>query len=156
MRSSKPVLLVEDDDVDAMTITRAVDGHKFAGPLIRVTNGEEALKYLRSAGNEKPCLIFLDMNMPRMNGAEFLKIIKADQMLKKLPIVVLTTSVEKRDIADSFDSGVAGYIVKPVEYEQFVQTLKTIDLYWTLSELPNGRWQRYGKRETSNPIGRGR
>jgi CheY-like chemotaxis protein len=150
------MLLVEDDDVDAMTITRAVEDLKVTGALTRVTNGEEALEYLRSPGNEKPCLIFLDMNMPRMNGAEFLKIVKSDEMLKKIPVVVLTTSNEKRDIADSFDSGVAGYIVKPVEYEQFVQTLKTIDLYWTLSELPNGRWQRYGKDKTPNPAGRGR
>jgi len=145
--------LVEDDDVDAMTITRAVDGHKFAGPLVRVTNGEEALKYLRNGGNEKPCIIFLDLNMPKMNGAEFLKVVKADQVLKKIPIVVLTTSDEKRDIADSFDSGVAGYILKPVDYEQFVQTLKTIDLYWTLSELPNGRWERYGRDKTPNSVG---
>jgi CheY-like chemotaxis protein len=140
MRSSKPVLLVEDDDVDAMTITRAVDDLEIAGPLARVTDGEEALKYLRSRGNEKPCIIFLDLNMPRMNGAEFLKVVKADDTLKRVPIIVLTASKEQCDIVSSFDLCVAGYIVKPVDYERFVQALKTIDLYWTLSELPNGRW----------------
>lgn len=140
MRSAKPVLLVEDDDVDAMTITRAVDDLEIAGPLTRVSNGEEALKYLRSGGNEKPCIIFLDLNMPRMNGAEFLKVVKADDTLKRIPIIVLTTSKEQCDIVGSFDLCVAGYIVKPVDYERFVQALKTIDLYWTLSELPNGRW----------------
>jgi CheY-like chemotaxis protein len=140
MRSSKPVLLVEDDDVDAMTITRAVNDLEIAGPLTRVTNGEEALKYLRSRGNEKPCIIFLDLNMPRMNGTEFLKVVKADDTLKRVPIIVLTASKEQCDIVGSFDLCVAGYIVKPVDYERFVQALKTIDLYWTLSELPNGRW----------------
>ncbi len=140
MRSAKPVLLVEDDDVDAMTITRAVDDLEIAGPLTRVTNGEEALKHLRSRGNDKPCIIFLDLNMPRMNGAEFLKVVKADDTLKRIPIIVLTTSKEQCDIVGSFDLCVAGYIVKPVDYERFVQALKTIDLYWTLSELPNGRW----------------
>jgi CheY-like chemotaxis protein len=132
--------LVEDDDVDAMTITRAVDDLEIAGPLTRVTNGEEALKHLRKQDNEKPCIIFLDMNMPRMNGAEFLKVVKADDTLKKIPIIVLTASKEQCDIVGSFDLCVAGYIVKPVDYERFVQALKTIDLYWTLSELPNGRW----------------
>ena len=140
MRTSKPVLLVEDDDVDAMTITRAVEDLKVAGPLARVTDGEEALKHLREQDNEKPCIIFLDLNMPRMNGAEFLKVVKADDTLKKIPIIVLTTSKEQCDIVGSFDLCVAGYIVKPVDYERFVQALKTIDLYWTLSELPNGRW----------------
>lgn len=140
MRSSKPVLLVEDDDVDAMTITRAVDDLEIAGPLTRVTNGEEALKHLRSQGNDKPCIIFLDLNMPRMNGAEFLKVVKADDTLKKIPIIVLTASKEQCDIVGSFNLCVAGYIVKPVDYERFVQALKTTDLYWTLSELPTGRW----------------
>lgn len=140
MRSSKPVLLVEDDDVDAMTITRAVDDLEIAGALTRVTDGEEALKHLRSQDNDKPCIIFLDLNMPRMNGAEFLKVVKADDTLKRVPIIVLTASKEQCDIVGSFDLCVAGYIVKPVDYERFVQALKTIDLYWTLSELPNGRW----------------
>jgi CheY-like chemotaxis protein len=140
MRTSKPVLLVEDDDVDAMMVRKAVDELEIAGPLTRVTNGEEALKYLRSRGNEKPCIIFLDLNMPRMNGAEFLKVVKADDTLKRVPIIVLTASKEQCDIVSSFDLCVAGYIVKPVDYERFVQALKTIDLYWTLSELPNGRW----------------
>jgi CheY-like chemotaxis protein len=132
--------LVEDDDVDAMTVTRAVDDLEIAGPLARVTDGEEALKHLRNQDNERPCIIFLDLNMPKMNGTEFLKVVKADDTLKRIPIIVLTTSKEQCDIVSSFDLCVAGYIVKPVDYERFVQALKTIDLYWTLSELPNGRW----------------
>jgi len=133
------VLLVEDDDVDAMTIRRAISDLEIAGALIRVSNGEEALAYLRGEGNEKPCIILLDLNMPRMNGIEFLEVVKADAALKRIPIIVLTTSKEQCDIVRSFDFCVAGYIVKPVDYERFVQVLKTIDLYWTLSELPNGK-----------------
>jgi len=140
MRTSKPVLLVEDDDVDAMMVRKAVDNLEIAGPLIRVSNGEEALKHLRNQDNERPCIIFLDLNMPRMNGTEFLKVVKADDALRNIPIIVLTTSKEQCDIVGSFDLCVAGYMVKPVDYERFVQALKTIDLYWTLSELPNGRW----------------
>jgi CheY-like chemotaxis protein len=120
MRSSKPVLLVEDDDVDAMTVTRAVDDLEIAGPLARVTDGEEALKHLRNQDNERPCIIFLDLNMPKMNGTEFLKVVKADDTLKRIPIIVLTTSKEQCDIVSSFDLCVAGYIVKPVDYERFV------------------------------------
>lgn len=152
MRRSKPVLLVEDDDVDAMTITKVVDDLEVAGPLTRVTNGEEALAYLSDQNNEKPCLILLDLNMPKMNGAEFLKVIKADNALKKIPTVVLTTSNEKRDIAASFDLCVAGYIVKPLDYQSLVQALRTITLYWTLSELPNGRRWSYGASKTANPV----
>ena len=76
--------------------------------------------------------------MPKMNGTEFLKIVKTDEALKKIPVVVLTTSSEEEDIVESFKFGVAGYIVKPVDYKKFVEAIRTIDLYWTLSELPDG------------------
>jgi DNA-binding NarL/FixJ family response regulator len=75
--------------------------------------------------------------MPKMNGIEFLKIVKADQMLKKIPIVVFTTSAEEQDIAESFKRGAAGYMVKSVDYEKFVEIVRAIDVYWSLSELPN-------------------
>ncbi len=75
--------------------------------------------------------------MPRMNGIEFLEIAKSDDDLKKIPIVVLTTSKEEQDKVDSFNLGVAGYMIKPVDYLKFVEVIKTIDLYWSLSELPD-------------------
>ncbi len=136
MKSSKPVLLVEDDSVDAMTVKRAFKELKILNPLVNKTNGEEALEYLRDTANERPCIILLDLNMPKMNGIEFLKIAKADEELKKIPVVVLTTSKEERDIVESFKLSVAGYIIKPVDYRKFVEAIRTIDLYWTLSELP--------------------
>ncbi len=138
MRNSKPILLVEDDNIDAMTVERVLKDLKVTNPLVRSNNGEEALDYLRNDGKQKPCLVLLDLNMPKMNGIEFLKIAKADDELKKIPVVVLTTSDEQRDIVESFNLSVAGYMLKSVDYKKFVDTIKMIDLYWTLSELPNG------------------
>jgi CheY-like chemotaxis protein len=138
MRNLKPVLLVEDDSVDAMTVKRAFKDLRVMNPLTHRINGEEALEYLRDKSSEEPCVILLDLNMPKMNGIEFLKVVKADDVLKRIPVIVLTTSKEECDIMDSFKLSVAGYIVKPVNYTKFVETIRTIDLYWTLSELPNG------------------
>jgi len=137
MRDSRPVLLVEDDTVDAMTVRRAFRDLKVTNPLVHALNGEEALARLQEGTGEKPCLILLDLNMPKMNGIEFLGIIKADAGLKKIPVVVLTTSSEERDVVESFRLSVAGYIIKPVDYRNFVATVRTIDLYWTLSEIPD-------------------
>jgi CheY-like chemotaxis protein len=136
MRSLKPILLVEDDDVDAMTVKRALEELKVCNNLVHVTNGEEALEYLNSNGNKAPCVVLLDLNMPKMNGIEFLKIAKADEELKKIPIVVLTTSKSEQDKVESFDLSVAGYVIKPTDYAKFVDAMKTVDIYWTLSELP--------------------
>lgn len=136
MRSKKPVLLVEDDQIDVMAIKRAFKVIKITNRLNVANNGEEALAYLRNSENEKPCIILLDLNMPKMNGIEFLTIAKQDELLRKIPVVVLTTSREDQDKADSFNLGISGYMVKPVDYKRFVEVVKTIDLYWTLSELP--------------------
>jgi CheY-like chemotaxis protein len=136
MRNFKPILLVDDDDVDAIITQRAVNDLKITNELIRKVDGEDAIEYLKDENNCKPCVILLDLNMPRMNGFEFLKVIKADPMLKTIPVVVLTTSDVDQNILDSFNLGVAGYIVKPVDYKQFVEAMKTINMYWTLSQLP--------------------
>jgi len=133
----KPILLVEDDTVDAMTVKRALEDIKVTNGLPHVANGEEALEYLRGGGNKKPCIILLDLNMPKMSGIEFLKIVKEDEELKKIPVVVLTTSQDEQDKIESFKLSVAGYIVKPADYKKFVEVVMTIKLYWTLSELPN-------------------
>jgi len=138
MRNSKPILLVEDDRVDVMTIERALKDLKVTNPLTHSADGEEALEYLRSEGNKGPCVILLDLNTPKMNGFEFLKVVKADDALKKIPVIVLTASKDEQDIVESFKLGVGGYMVKSVDYKKFMETIRTIDLYWTLSELPNG------------------
>lgn len=136
MRNSKPILLVEDDNVDVLTVERALKDSKVPNPLVSTGDGEEALGYLRSQRNKKPCVVLLDLNMPKMGGIEFLKIVKKDNSLRKIPVVVLTTSSAKPDITKSFELGVAGYMVKSVDYGKFVETIRTIDRYWTSSELP--------------------
>jgi len=136
MKRPKPILLVEDDNIDAMTVRRALKDLKVTNELIRVGDGEKALEYLRDKTTQNPCLILLDLNMPKMNGIEFLKIAKADEDLKKIPVVVLTTSDEQRDIVESFELSVAGYMVKSADYSNFVETIRVINLYWTLSEMP--------------------
>jgi len=132
----KPILLVDDDAIDTMTVKRAFKEIHVVNDLVCTGNGKEALDYLRNEGNERPCIILLDLNMPKMNGVEFLRIAKQDEVLKIIPVVVLTTSKEDQDKVDSFRLGVAGYMIKPVDYRKFVEVMRTIDVYWTLSELP--------------------
>jgi len=143
MRNNVPILLVEDDQVDVMTVQRAFKRNNIADPLFVVSNGQEALDYLRHQGAyaeaekyPRPGIILLDLNMPVMNGIEFLRVVKVDDELKKIPVIVLTTSKEENDRVESFNLSVAGYIIKPVEFEKFVEAVRVLNLYWTLSELP--------------------
>jgi CheY-like chemotaxis protein len=134
--TNRPILLVEDDQVDKMTVVRALKEIHVTNPLVHRENGEEAIHYLQDPASEKPCIILLDLNMPIMNGLEFLKAVKNDDKLKCIPIVILTTSEEQQDKINSFDLGVAGYMAKPVDYRQFVEVMRSIDAYWTISEMP--------------------
>ncbi len=136
MTQRRSILLVEDDRVDVMTVKRALKELKITNPLYVKSNGEEALNYLRNKDNQQPAIILLDLNMPRMNGIEFLEVVKQDNHLKKIPVIVLTTSKEEQDRVKSFNLSVAGYMLKPVDYTQFVEVIRTIHLYWMLSELP--------------------
>ena len=134
--SNKPILLVEDDQVDIMTVNRALKEIHVTNPVVSKENGEDALHYLQDPEGEKPCIILLDLNMPIMNGIEFLQVVKHDNLLKRIPVVVLTTSEEQQDKVNSFNLGVAGYMAKPVDYRQFVEVMRSIDAYWTISEMP--------------------
>ena len=141
MKEKFNILLVEDDDIDTENVIRAFKKNKMSNPIYTVENGEEAIAFLQNQGrfsdpekSPRPGIILLDINMPIMNGIEFLRIVKADDDLKSIPVVVLTTSREESDRVESFKLSVAGYIVKPVEFEDFVYAVKTIDVYWTLSE----------------------
>lgn len=136
MLDNRTILLVEDDQVDAMTVRRAMKVIKLTNPLEVTEDGEQALAHLKEPGQQLPGLILLDLNMPRMGGIEFLKIVKRDAILKRIPVVVLTTSSEERDRIDAYNLGVAGYIVKPVDYLKFVEAVRVIDMYWTLCESP--------------------
>lgn len=138
MKNSKlTILLVEDDKIDVITIKRALKELKILNPVVVCENGLEALNYLENSENQMPGIILLDLNMPKMNGIEFLEHRNNIKNLKLIPTVVLTTSKDEQNKVESFNLGVAGYMIKPVDYMQFVDVIKTIDLYWTLSELPN-------------------
>ena len=136
MKTDETILLVEDDVVDAMTVKRALKDLNVTNTLVIQGNGEEALAYLRDENNQKPCIIISDLNMPKMNGIELLRALKQDGQLRRIPAVVLTTSKGEQDRFETFDLSVAGYMIKPVEYPQFVEVVRNINLYWTLSELP--------------------
>lgn len=136
MRYYKPILLVEDDEVDQMTVERALTDLNEHTRLVPTRDGTEALMYLRNQANRKPCLILLDWNMPKMNGQEFLTIIKADDKLRKIPVVIHSTSNMREDINKSFELGAAGYMVKSQDYEKSKNTIRAIGKYWTLCEQP--------------------
>ncbi|MEL6256751.1 MAG: response regulator [Bacteroidota bacterium] len=133
--SNKPILLLEDDLVDVMTFKRAVRDLAVKNELIIKGNGVEGLEFLAGAA-EIPCMILLDLNMPKMNGLEFLEEIKKNLQFRHIPVIILTTSKEQTDRMQSFQLSVAGYMVKPVNYQNFITMLDTIHQYWSLSEYP--------------------
>ena len=131
------ILLVEDDEVDVMNVRRAFERNNVSNPLYVAGNGLEALDMLR--GNEIPKerrLILLDLNMPKMNGIEFLQALRADPELQSLPVVVLTTSNDDQDKIDAYNLNVAGYLLKPVTFSNFCERMATLNKYWTLVEMP--------------------
>ena len=134
---NRPILLVEDDEVDRMTVKRAMRKLKIGNALHFAENGEDALMYLNSNLDNLPCIILLDINMPRMNGIEFLSIIKQKPVFRKIPVIILTTSEEAQDRANAFDLSAAGYIVKPVNFELFLEVMDSIRKYWSISKFPD-------------------
>ena len=137
MEKSLNILLVEDDQVDVMNVKRAFERNKIANPLFVAGDGIEGLKLLRSGKIPRERrLILLDLNMPRMNGIEFLRELRADAELHLTPVVVLTTSDDERDKINAYDLNVAGYLLKPVTFVNFVEAMAALNKYWTLVELP--------------------
>lgn len=131
------ILLVEDDHVDVMNVQRAFKRNNIANPLYVAGNGIEALELLRSGAIPKTNrLVLLDLNMPKMNGIEFLRALRADEDLSITSVVVLTTSNEDRDKIEAYKLNVAGYLLKPVTFTSFVDLMATLNKYWTLVEMP--------------------
>lgn len=131
------ILLVEDDDVDVMNVRRAFDKNRIANPLFVAGDGIEALEQLRSGRvPSERRLILLDLNMPRMNGIEFLRELRNDPALRLSTVVVLTTSGDERDKIDAYNLNVAGYLLKPVTFSNFCDVMATLNKYWTLVEMP--------------------
>jgi len=135
------ILLVEDDEVDIMNVQRAFKKNNILNPLFYAFNGLEALEMLRGRDGRPSVipsyrrLILLDLNMPKMGGIEFLKQLRVDPILQSIPVVILTTSDQDCDRVDAYKLNVAGYILKPVTFANFVEMVDTLNRYWTFSEI---------------------
>ena len=141
--TNKAILLVEDNDDDVMLTKRALERNNIANQLIVMGDGVAALEYLQRAADPArgkprlPTLILLDLKLPRMDGLELLRRMRADPRLRRQPVVILTSSSEEQDIAKSYDSGANSYIRKPVDFEQFSAAIRQLGLYWlVLNESP--------------------
>ncbi|ABE56879.1 response regulator receiver protein [Shewanella denitrificans OS217] len=130
------ILLVEDDDIDAMSIERALKKLRLANPYYRAVDGVEGLAILRNQGVGRPFIILLDLNMPRMNGLEMLVELRKDPKLTDSVVFVLTTSNDDQDRAQAYKEHIAGYIVKSKLDSDFTELLQLLDHYWRLVELP--------------------
>jgi CheY-like chemotaxis protein len=131
------ILLVDDDEIDVMTVRRAFAKANISNKLFVATDGIEALDMLRNDGIPSARrVILLDLNMPRMNGIELLREIRADPRLHSLTVIVLTTSNEDRDRVDAYQLNIAGYLLKPVTFHAFADVMATLNKYWTLMEMP--------------------
>lgn len=143
MKELKRILLVEDDENDIELTLSALDEKNLANRVDITRDGEQALDYLNRKGKFKdrprgnPLVVFLDLKMPKVDGLEVLKHIKTDEKLKIIPVVVLTSSREERDIIESYELGVNAYVVKPVDFGQFIDSIKKLGLFWALlNEVP--------------------
>ncbi len=138
-----PILMADDDGDDKMMTEKALKENRVANSLVTVADGEELLQYLRRQGrfknSAKPCFVLLDLNMPKVDGREALKAIKNDPDLRKIPVVILTTSQAEEDILRGYNLGANSYITKPVTFEGLVKVMSTLKNYWLeIVELPDG------------------
>ena len=137
MEKTLNILLIEDDQVDVMNVKRAFDRNRIVNPLYVAGDGIEGLEMLRNGKVPRDRrIVLLDLNMPRMNGIEFLRELRADPRLLNTPVVVLTTSNDDRDKIDAYNLNVAGYLLKPVTFINFVEVMAALNKYWTLVEFP--------------------
>lgn len=127
------ILFIEDDMIETMKLHRSLSNFQSTHDIVEAKNGEEALEELKKGS--LPDIILLDLNMPRMSGIEFLRILKSDKKLKYIPTIILSTSENRADLLTCFDIGIAGYIIKPLKYEDYEQKIKKVFDYWEASEL---------------------
>ena len=130
------ILLVEDDMIEVMKLNRSISSLKLDHKIIETSNGEDALKLLLKKDN-LPDIILLDLNMPKINGIEFLSILKKDDALKYIPTIILTTSNNQKDLVACYEIGIAGYVLKPLKYEEYVYKIEKLLAYWSINELKN-------------------
>jgi len=131
------ILLIEDDAIEIMKLERTLSKIEVKHTIIKASNGEEALDFLKS-GHKLPDIILLDLNMPRMSGIEFLDILKDDVILQYLPTIILTTSENRADLLRCYQLGIAGYVIKPLKYEDYESRMKAVLEYWSINQLVKG------------------
>jgi len=138
----KPILLVEDNPNDIELTLIALEKTRLANPVVSLRDGEEALQYLRREGQwagrgaEIPAVILLDKKLPKVDGHEVLKTVRADEDLRRIPVVMLTSSREESDLLRSYDLGVNAYVVKPVQFEDFMDAIKDLGVFWAVLNEP--------------------
>lgn len=134
MNKNSPILLVEDNPMDVDLTLRAFRRRKVSNPVLVARDGEEAMAYIPrwEAGEPRPVVILLDLKLPRVDGLEVLQALKTHPTLRAVPVVVLTTSAEHGDVQAAYQLGANSYIVKPVEFEKFMDVTEQLDVYWTL------------------------
>lgn len=137
------ILLVEDDEVDVMKVQRALKQNGLEHPLYVAGDGQQALHLLRQQDEsgvpiipQQRRIVFLDLNMPKMGGIEFLEVLRADPALCNIPVVIMTTSDDDQDLVNAYDFNVAGYILKSVPFSDFVEAMAIVDQYWNVNEMP--------------------
>jgi CheY-like chemotaxis protein len=128
------ILLIEDDSIEVMKFNRVLNNLVLQHEIIEANNGEEALELLKEK-NVQPDIIVLDLNMPKLNGIEFLSILKNDAVLKYIPAIILTTSNNHKDMLECYKIGIAGYILKPLKYEDYIDRIQKLLAYWSCNEL---------------------
>lgn len=136
IRTIVEILLVEDNPDDAELTIRTLRNSNLGNHLLHLHDGQEALDFLQDEQNTPPKLILLDLKMPKVDGLDVLKIIKSDEKLKVIPVVLLTSSKEERDILQSYQLGVNSYIVKPVNLDQFIKAVTDVGLFWLVLNEP--------------------
>lgn len=134
MSRSLNILLVEDDTIEIMKFNRVLNNLKTKHKITEAHNGEDALNLLEDR-SVNPDIIILDLNMPKVNGIEFLKIIKQDEVRKYIPTIILTTSNNHTDIKECYKMGIAGYVVKPLKHDDYMLSTKKLLEYWSNNEL---------------------
>lgn len=127
-------LLIDDDEIERLKFARVLQKNNYPHKILESKNGEEALDILTQK-ELQPDLIFLDLNMPKMNGLEFLKELKSNTSLQYIPVIILSTSNNHQDLKEAYKIGVAGYIVKPLKYEEYTHKIKCLIDYWSVNEL---------------------
>ena len=134
MEKKLNILLIEDDMIEIMKLNRTVSSLKLNHNIVEANNGEDALKILEKK-DELPDIILLDLKMPKINGIEFLSILKKDDVLKYIPTIILTTSSNQNDLLECYKIGIAGYVLKPLKYEDYVSKIEKLLAYWSINEL---------------------